>query len=272
MFGKTNNIIVSFFLLIIVTTIITAPFSFVYGQEGSSSDGGALFIKFLNWLFPALLSIAAILAFIMIILAGFKWIMAAGNTTAIGEAKNMITQAVIGLILAFMSYLILHTINPALVGGGLPGPISDPAAAPGTAPGGPGTGTAPSGTLTEEEARSQLEEAGIQITSTGNCNDPQNSSCTSLEGIPASTVDDLIFIKQNCGCSVTITGGTEVGHQTHGPGLPVVDLSFNDPLANYLRNNTSFLGINSICTASQDAEYRYNCNYNEPKRHLHVAF
>ncbi|PIR69589.1 MAG: hypothetical protein COU47_02430 [Candidatus Niyogibacteria bacterium CG10_big_fil_rev_8_21_14_0_10_46_36] len=244
------------------------------GGSSSSNDGGALFIQFLNWLFPALLSIAALLAFVMIVFAGFKWIAAAGNPAAIEDAKDMIIKAVLGLILAFMSWLVLNTINPNLVGGGLPGggglnpPENEQPNPPGNNQDNPPT----PGTLTDEEARSQLNAAGIQVTSSGGCSDQQNPSCTSLEGIPASTVQSLISIKQQCGCSITITGGTEVGHQTHGPGKPIVDLSFNEPLASYLHDNASSLGISTICTAPQDAQYRHNCNFNESSRHLHVSF
>lgn len=86
-----------------------------------ASQGGEAFITFLNWLFPALLSLAAILAFAMIVFGGFKWIAAAGNPPDISDAKDMIIKAVLGLILAFASWLILNTINPALVTGNLLG-------------------------------------------------------------------------------------------------------------------------------------------------------
>jgi Papain-like cysteine protease AvrRpt2. len=59
--------------------------------------------------------IAAILAVIMIMVGGFIWIAAAGDAGRIGQAKTMISGAVIGLILTVGSYIALQTVNPDLV-------------------------------------------------------------------------------------------------------------------------------------------------------------
>lgn len=58
---------------------------------------------------------AAILATIVIMAGGLMWAASAGNESQIGKAKELITGAVIGMILAVGSYLILSTINPALI-------------------------------------------------------------------------------------------------------------------------------------------------------------
>lgn len=58
---------------------------------------------------------AGILAVIMMMVGGFIWLTAAGNVNQIGTAKSFISGAVLGLILALTSYLILSTINPKLV-------------------------------------------------------------------------------------------------------------------------------------------------------------
>ena len=57
----------------------------------------------------------AILAVVMIMWGGFLWLTAAGNTSQIGVAKTRIGGALIGLVLALSSYLLLNTINPKLV-------------------------------------------------------------------------------------------------------------------------------------------------------------
>ncbi|MBI2099522.1 hypothetical protein HYT45_03920 [Candidatus Uhrbacteria bacterium] len=61
------------------------------------------------------ISIAAILAGIMITVGGVKWLTAAGNAALIESAKKTISGALIGLILVMSSYVILNTINPQLV-------------------------------------------------------------------------------------------------------------------------------------------------------------
>lgn len=68
---------------------------------------------------------------------------------------------------------------------------------------------------TDAEARKKLEAAGISIYSSGGCSDQNNPHCTSLQGIHSECIDGpygIIAFKRNSGCSITITGGTEVGH------------------------------------------------------------
>jgi hypothetical protein len=51
----------------------------------------------------------------MIVIAGFEWLTAAGDSGKIKHAREKITNALIGLVLALGSYTILNTINPALL-------------------------------------------------------------------------------------------------------------------------------------------------------------
>ena len=83
------------------------------GSFGIPSSGQ--FAQFITWLFPALLVTCAILAVFMIALAGFQWVTAYGNPSKIEDARDRIYMAILGLILAFAAWLILNTINPALV-------------------------------------------------------------------------------------------------------------------------------------------------------------
>jgi len=61
------------------------------------------------------IGIIGILAAVVLMVGGVLWIVAGGNTTQIGEAKAWIGAALTGLVLALTSYLILSTVNPALV-------------------------------------------------------------------------------------------------------------------------------------------------------------
>ncbi len=82
------------------------------------TEGEYVFIPFIAVYFAALyrfaIGAAAVLAVIMIMIGGFRWIVAGGGPQ-IGEAKKMITNAVIGLFIAVGSYVILSLINPDLV-------------------------------------------------------------------------------------------------------------------------------------------------------------
>jgi hypothetical protein len=54
-------------------------------------------------------------ALLMISIGGFMYITSAGNNSQMGKAKSYITDAIIGVILALVAYLLLYTINPDLV-------------------------------------------------------------------------------------------------------------------------------------------------------------
>ena len=65
------------------------------------------------------ISLAGILAVVMIVRGGIEYITAYGNPGRIETAKNRITQALLGLLLAVGAWLILYTINPDLAKGTL---------------------------------------------------------------------------------------------------------------------------------------------------------
>jgi hypothetical protein len=66
-------------------------------------------------MYTYVVSIGGILATVMIIFGGIVYLTAGGNPGRIGEAKEYIGNALIGLVLLFTSYLLLQTLNPDLV-------------------------------------------------------------------------------------------------------------------------------------------------------------
>ena len=60
-------------------------------------------------------TVAGLVAMFMMVLAGWKWLMAAGNPEKIATAKDTIQGAILGLILLFGSYLLLSQISSRLV-------------------------------------------------------------------------------------------------------------------------------------------------------------
>ncbi len=76
--------------------------------------------EFIVLMYKYLLTIASIVAVVVVIIAGAQWITSGGNSEAIGSAKKRIGGALIGLFIAYMSYFVLNTINPALVNLRLP--------------------------------------------------------------------------------------------------------------------------------------------------------
>ena len=56
-----------------------------------------------------------IAALLMISIGAFTYITAAGNTSQTGTGKKIITDAILGLVMVMVAYLLLYTINPDLV-------------------------------------------------------------------------------------------------------------------------------------------------------------
>ncbi len=71
--------------------------------------------KYISVLYQFLVGGVGILAAVMIMVNGLRWAAAAGNSEQISEAKSGIVGALIGLLLALSSYLILTNINRNLV-------------------------------------------------------------------------------------------------------------------------------------------------------------
>lgn len=87
-----------------------------FGGQSKFKDVGEFILVNYNYA----LGIAGILAAIMIIVAGAQYVTSGGNSEAIGSAKKRIGGALVGLLIAYLSYVILNTINPALVNLRLP--------------------------------------------------------------------------------------------------------------------------------------------------------
>jgi len=65
-----------------------------------------------------------VIATVMMMWGGFKWLTSRGNSGAVTDAKNIIWSALTGVVLAFLSYSILYFINPETTRIGLPTVIS----------------------------------------------------------------------------------------------------------------------------------------------------
>lgn len=70
----------------------------------------------LKGIFGWALGIGGVFALGIIIFGGVMYIASAGNDSRQKDAREWITAAVYGLILLAAGYLILNTINPAILG------------------------------------------------------------------------------------------------------------------------------------------------------------
>ncbi len=66
------------------------------------------------WLYYFIVSVSGFAAFAMLVKGGFMWLSSAGNPSVLAEAKDVITSAILGLMIILASFLILQVINPEL--------------------------------------------------------------------------------------------------------------------------------------------------------------
>lgn len=72
------------------------------------------------------IGIAVALAIVMLVICGVRIIATAASISAKEEAKRCIMNAIVGLLLAIGAWVLLNTINPALVGTSVNAPQTDP--------------------------------------------------------------------------------------------------------------------------------------------------
>jgi hypothetical protein len=236
-------------------TIISPTIPGMTSAVTTSTSPGAFVAGFYQFA----LMIGGVLAFGAIVYGGILYAASAGNPSKQSEGREWIKSALFGLLLLAGAYLILYTINPNLVNLGLPTLQSVNIQAP-SGGGGNVTGLS-SAQETQSLAASRLAQAGITEVSTGNCSDQSNSNCTSLAGIRDDTIDEAVTLKTNCGCTVTISGGTETGHDTAANGVDhadgyKIDLQANNGLTNFIETN-SLSGFTQIANRGSDGAPQY---------------
>lgn len=251
-----------------------------------SGTSGSDLPAYIKAVYKTALFIIVLSAVLMLTIGGFMYLTSAGNTSAMGTAKGVIFDSLIGLVIALTAWLLLNVINPDLVNINIQG-LSPVAGTPGTTPPPPTLPGAPApvapvppaGLYSNADAVAALQAAGIGVTSTGNCSNQNDKRCTSLEGIPKSTITNIINLKQLVpGCNFNITGGTEIGHASHGTGKPIVDVSEAACLKTFFLSSkaqgtlTSTAKITAICATTANQNVAFNCSYREPKPHFHLQF
>jgi hypothetical protein len=201
--------------------------------------------KYVPYVFNLAIGIAAITAVVMIVFGGFQYM----TSDAIGgksEGKDRIKNAIFGLVLVIGAWLILYTINPNLLTLNLniaPVSIQEVKQTLGGEVSA-GTGNAVAGyTLSADQIAmnanmvTDLQNRGIGVNHSNPCANGATTGCTNLVGMTYRTYKGVIDLKNACtDCNITITGGTEGGHASHGPGKAPIDLRFDTKLDAYITN------------------------------------
>lgn len=70
---------------------------------------------YVKYIFNFAILASGFIALVVLIYAGAKYMTSAGNPQAIGDSKEQISGAILGILILFLSYVLLTTINPQLV-------------------------------------------------------------------------------------------------------------------------------------------------------------
>ncbi|MFF2195814.1 hypothetical protein [Streptomyces sp. NPDC058157] len=100
--------------------------------------------------------------------------------------------------------------------------------------------------ITHATATSMFRQAGITWSSSGNCSDRSNPSCTSFEQLNLATAQGAQTLRAASGCALNITGGTETGHASgtysHWNGYKL-DYAKATCLTGYVKGTFSYIGL-----------------------------
>lgn len=78
------------------------------GQYGSLA--GLQLADFITWAVTAVLVLAALAFFFMLIFGGVKWIISGGDKANTESARNQVTAAIIGLVIVFSAWIIMNFV------------------------------------------------------------------------------------------------------------------------------------------------------------------
>jgi len=81
-----------------------------------NDDSGFYLSSRVGVIIGAILSFVAVIFMILIIYAGILWMIARGNEQQVDKAKNLIIQAIIGLIIVLSAYIITSFIGDMFTG------------------------------------------------------------------------------------------------------------------------------------------------------------
>ncbi|MFZ5438296.1 MAG: hypothetical protein ACOZAK_04570 [Patescibacteria group bacterium] len=118
---KLNTLITTLALSLMMASPVEAEITnpVVEGGFGRGSDraaAGTTFAEYFIFFWNALISLGAITVIIFFIWGSMEWITSGGDKGKVENARNRITQAVIGLVVLVGSYAIIGFIGEIFFG------------------------------------------------------------------------------------------------------------------------------------------------------------
>jgi hypothetical protein len=148
-----------------VPTDVSAQYSYTPLEKipGTDTNSGKM-ADYIQAIYKFALWSVGIAAMFMLAIGGMMYLTSAGNTSQTSAAKKVIEDALVGLVLAFIAWLILYVINPDLVKVNLnfsAAGISTVTTAATSTTGTDGTATPTSGTGTAGSCNGLATQTGI---------------------------------------------------------------------------------------------------------------
>jgi hypothetical protein len=228
-------------------------FSQTFTQDGQavgfSTDAAVSLFASTSFLYTLGIMLSVVAAGVMYARAGV-WRMEASER-GVKKSNEEIKRTTLGLLGVLSLFVIIYTFNRDLLTGnvGLDGlranPVKAGAVSSSSATSTPVATTSPSvpfipannddptgwNAIRDDAAmRAQLAalpNGGVRVNKNV-CTTPTQTSCTTVGGWPPETPAMLAQLRSACPGNMSVTGGTEAGHRSHGPGKRPVDLSLND--------------------------------------------
>ena len=121
---NTLKIVLAILMIGVVAAVSIAPVSAMTLQEGVEAarcDGcpadlfgeTGVFKQVTN----TILYIVGIIAVIMLIVGGIKYVVSGGDSKKVTDAKNTVLYAIIGLVISFLAFAIINFVVAALPSG-----------------------------------------------------------------------------------------------------------------------------------------------------------
>lgn len=74
-------------------------------------SGNPDIISIIQAIIKFILLVAFVLAFVMLLIGGIRWIVAGGDEKAVSGARNTITAALIGLVIVLVSFALIKLVE-----------------------------------------------------------------------------------------------------------------------------------------------------------------
>lgn len=237
--------------------------------------------RYLNITINLIIGLVAVMAMVMIVMGGLEYITSE-LVSSKASGKDKIMNAVVGLLIALSSYLILNTLNPNLLNLCLDGiPKAQIQIHPYDAPQelvngkyGQYTAGSPSNPNWVAQAGTSISPqlpAGVTVSPPGGCQYVGQPNCTSILGLDPRIINST---RTACPtCQLVITGGTENWLHSpsggHRPGSATIDLRPTPSLNKYLTGQET-LGSETRTVKKNGITYYYHANSSGSGSHWHA--